>query len=120
MYRSFTDRVLGGVCGGLGASLRLNAWWVRGVFTVLTLVSLGIFAATYALLWWLVPQESFARTPRRFPALLVFGLLLLSVLASVGIFVGWWVTPTGVSLLYPGLLLILSVVFLLRQFARAV
>src|ERR1041384_5468885 len=58
MYRSFTDRVLGGVCGGLAAVFPINAWVFRAAFMVLSIVTSGAFAALYILLWWFVPQES--------------------------------------------------------------
>ena len=71
MYRSFSDRVLGGVCGGLAAALHVNAWLIRLIFVVLTLVSLGAFAALYLLLWWIVPAESPTQRRRGFPTIFV-------------------------------------------------
>lgn len=117
MVRSFTDRVLGGVCGGLGKALRLNSWWVRAVFVVLTVLSVGAFAALYLLLWWTVPQESLAVRRRR------RGLNLLVVFALVALVAAAWYLrdtgslrgPTGIDLFWPGVLLVLSAVFFLRQ-----
>ena len=115
MYRSFSDRVLGGVCGGLGASLHLNGWWVRLIFIVLTLLSLGAFAALYLLLWWIVPQESPMRRRRGMPLILVLLLIALTAAAWAGRDLGRLDTPSGVNLFWPGALLILSAVFFLRQ-----
>jgi phage shock protein C len=117
MYRSFTDRVFGGVCGGLAAALRINAWAVRSVFIVLTLISLGAFAILYLLLWWILPQESLvARRKTRGVGLpMVVVLALLVIAAWIGRELGYLRTPSGVEMFWPGALLLLSVVFFLRQ-----
>jgi phage shock protein PspC (stress-responsive transcriptional regulator) len=45
MYRSFTDRVFGGVCGGLAAILPINAWVFRAAFIVLSIMTVGAVPA---------------------------------------------------------------------------
>ena len=117
MFRSFTDRVLGGVCGGLGKALRLNSWWVRAAFILLSVLSVGAFAVLYLLLWWTVPQESLVVRRRR-RGLNLFVVFLLIAVAVVA----WYLRdtgnlrgPTGVDLFWPGALLVLSAVFFLRQ-----
>jgi len=104
-----------GVCGGLGAALRLDAWIVRGVWAVLTVLSSGLFAVTYATLWWLTPQESLIARRRRFPT--IMALLLIALTAAA-----WWArdngqlqTAAGVDLTLPGVALFLSAIFFLRQ-----
>lgn len=57
MYRSFTDRIFGGVCGGLAAIIPLNVWWFRFAFALLTLITTGAFAALYLLFWSIIPQK---------------------------------------------------------------
>jgi phage shock protein PspC (stress-responsive transcriptional regulator) len=117
MFRSFTDRVFGGVCGGLGAVFPLNAWWFRVLFLVMSIVSMGAFAALYLLLWWIVPQESLAQRRRGSS-----GRLLLAILLTV-LTVGGWVaslngvllSPSGTDLYWPIILMALGVVFFLRQ-----
>ena len=116
MLRSFTDRVLGGVCGGLAAALRVNSWLVRAVVAVLSLASLGAFAVFYLLLWWLVPQESpTARRQRGLALPIVILLALLVIAAWIGRELGYLRSPTGAELFWPLALLILSAVFFLRQ-----
>jgi phage shock protein PspC (stress-responsive transcriptional regulator) len=117
MVRSFSDRVFGGVCGGLAASLRLNAWLVRALFIVLALVSLGAFAVLYLLLWWLVPQESavLRRGRRGVPLPLVLLMIALTLLAWAGRDMGYLRLASGVDMFWPGMLLLLSAVFFLRQ-----
>ena len=115
MYRSFSERVLGGVCGGLAGALHLNAWWVRGIWALLTLLSLGAFAILYLLLWWIVPQESPTQRRRGFPLILVLLLIVLTAAAWAGRDLGQLNTSSGINLFWPGALLLLSVVFFLRQ-----
>lgn len=116
MYRSFTDRVLSGVCGGLGAALRLNPWWLRGLFVLLTVISQGAFAIPYILLWWIVPQESLvARRGRGMAVILVLALLILTAAAWAARDQGLLLSPTGDDLFWTGALLLLSAVFFLRQ-----
>lgn len=113
MVRSFTDRVLGGVCGGLAVDLRLNPWLVRLLFAVLTVVTTGIAALTYVALWWALPQESLL-DERHGNALRLVGIIVI-LLATLGawlaVVLGWLERP----LLLPVLLLVLGVVFFLRQ-----
>ncbi len=120
MLRSFTDRVFAGVCGGLGAALRVNPWVIRVLFALLTLLSLGAFAVVYLLLWWIVPAQSFVERKRGFPT--IFALLLI-IMVSAGYVVVTYnlaslpVTfPAGVSPFWVLAAVVLSGVFFLRQF----
>lgn len=108
MYRSFTDRILGGVCGGLAAALPLNAWLWRLLFVVATPLTVGAAAALYVALWWALPQES-PTSPGQGSLLRFVLVLLLGVLVLGGVFV------LEASLYLPALLLLLALIFLLRQ-----
>lgn len=117
MYRSFTDRVFGGICGGLAATLPINAWFFRAAFIILSVVTLGAFAALYLLLWWLLPQESLVGRKRGGA-----GLFLVVVVITVLTAVGWVLNvtgnlqaPAGGGLFWPGMFLALSLVFFFRQ-----
>jgi phage shock protein PspC (stress-responsive transcriptional regulator) len=63
LSRSLTDRVLGGVCGGLGMAIGVNAWWVRAVFVVLIVFTAGTGALIYLALWFMLPPETLADMP---------------------------------------------------------
>jgi phage shock protein PspC (stress-responsive transcriptional regulator) len=116
MLRSFTDRVLGGVCGGIATALRVNAWIVRAVFIVLAIASVGAFAALYLILWWVMPQESFTSRRRGgLPLILLLVLAALTVALWLGRDAAWLRAPGGESLYLPLLALVLALVFFLRQ-----
>ena len=60
---SSTDRVIGGVCGGLGAHTGLPSWAWRVIFCLGT-IYFGIGLLFYLLLWIFIPTDSSApRTP---------------------------------------------------------
>jgi phage shock protein C len=56
LARSRTDRVIGGVCGGLGDSTDLPSWAWRVIFC-LTLLYFGVGLLIYILLWIFLPEE---------------------------------------------------------------
>ncbi|HHX43540.1 MAG TPA: PspC domain-containing protein [Chloroflexi bacterium] len=56
LYRSETDRVIAGVCGGLGAYLRIDPLILRILFVVLAMVN-GIGLFVYLVLWIVVPSS---------------------------------------------------------------
>lgn len=116
MFRSFTDRLLGGVCGGLAAALRVNVWIIRLLFVILTIASLGVFAVLYVLLWWLVPQESLTVKRRGgFPVIFALLLILLTVGLWAGRDLGWLQAGNGESLYLPIVVGVIGLVFFLRQ-----
>jgi hypothetical protein len=96
--------------------MRLNPWWLRGGFSILTAVSQGAFAIPYLMLWWIVPQESLVvRRGRRVAVIIVIFLLIMTVIAWIIRDQGLLRGPSGEDLFWPGALLLLSVIFLLRQ-----
>ena len=56
LYRSNTDTMLGGVCGGIARYLRLDTTLVR-LFFVLLAVGDGIGVLIYLILWLVMPSE---------------------------------------------------------------
>jgi len=56
LYRSRNDKMLGGVCGGLGDYLGIDPIFVRLFFVFFTLGQ-GFGVLLYVVLWILVPEE---------------------------------------------------------------
>ncbi|MGL4609397.1 MAG: PspC domain-containing protein [Trueperaceae bacterium] len=52
-----SQKVLGGVAGGVAAFVGANPRNVRIVFVVVLLLTSGFFAVPYLLLWWLLPHQ---------------------------------------------------------------
>lgn len=117
MTRSFTDRVLAGICGGIGATLRLNPWLVRLIWVILTAASSGFGILVYLALWWALPQGTIVRPPRGGVLYVLITLVIIGVMSAlwIGCDMIWLQTAAGQSLFFPLVLLMLSVVFLLRQ-----
>jgi phage shock protein PspC (stress-responsive transcriptional regulator) len=120
MYRSFTERVLGGVCGGLAADFRVNPWILRLIFVIFIVASRGVGLTLYLALWWAMPQESLIQSRRgnlgRF--LLILVVVVGIVAAWVGDLNGMFHGSDGQAILWPVVLVILGSVFLLRQVFR--
>ena len=57
LRRSRTDRMLGGVCGGLGAELGVDPLLLRIGLVVATVLGFGLAAVLYLVAWILVPVE---------------------------------------------------------------
>ncbi len=58
LTRNLMDRTFGGVCGGLGAYLGINSWWVRVGFIALTIFTLGTGFLVYIVLWLAIPEQT--------------------------------------------------------------
>ncbi|MBN1877589.1 MAG: PspC domain-containing protein [Anaerolineae bacterium] len=56
-YRSSTDRMIGGVCGGLADYLHIDATFIRLFFILLALGN-GMGVTIYLILWLIMPDES--------------------------------------------------------------
>jgi phage shock protein C len=57
LVRPRKERVLGGVCAGLGRRFGLDPWPARLLFVVLLLVLPGSQLIVYPVLWVLMPSE---------------------------------------------------------------
>ncbi len=132
LRRSLLDRILGGVCGGIGSHLGISGWWVRLAFVALLLTTGSFGLLLYVLLWLIMPAQGLADLP---PLLrpdeagpLIYarpeGMLLLGALVII---VGTTVLAkeTGVlqgiggDLLAPVTLLLIGVVVLFKHLRGA-
>ncbi|GAB3686548.1 PspC domain-containing protein [Angustibacter aerolatus] len=57
LVRPRQDRVLGGVCAGLGRRFGIAPWPARLLFLVVTIVVPGSPVVIYPVLWLLMPSE---------------------------------------------------------------
>ena len=114
MVRSFSNRIFGGVCGGLGNITPINAWIWRIIFILLTVLMPGVGALIYTLLWWVLPLDS---PLHRTDGTTLPGLF--AVLLSLGLIVSWFfrdsLLPAGAY--WPIAILVLALVFFIRQLA---
>lgn len=53
LYRDPMDRIIGGVCSGLGAYFRVDPVWVRILFVIATIS--GVSPLVYLILWIIMP-----------------------------------------------------------------
>lgn len=60
LVRSRSDRMLGGVCGGLGRTLGVDPAVLRIGLVVLTVLGAGAGAIIYLAAWILAPEEDMA------------------------------------------------------------
>ncbi|KKR05695.1 MAG: Phage shock protein C, PspC [candidate division WS6 bacterium GW2011_GWF2_39_15] len=56
LYRSRTDKMIGGVCGGLGEYFNIDSTLIRIIFALL-LVTGGSGFLIYVVLWVVIPEE---------------------------------------------------------------
>ena len=118
MTRLLENRILGGVCSGLGRSTPISAWIWRIIWLLLIPLTGGTAILLYAMWWWVLPEQSFndVEVGRFLPTIAVIALSLI----VIG---GWFVretlvSNTGADLYIPLMLLLTSLVFLSQQFAR--
>ncbi len=57
VYRSRSDKILGGVCGGLADYFNIDSLIVRAVWILLVFMAKGAPLLIYVLAWILVPAE---------------------------------------------------------------
>lgn len=57
LYRSKKDRILGGVCAGLGEHLDVDPTVIRLIWAVVSVLSVGTGVIIYVLAWIIIPEE---------------------------------------------------------------
>ena len=57
LYRSSTDHVFGGVCGGIAEYFHVDPVMIRIAAVFLALISCGAAIVAYLLMWIIVPQR---------------------------------------------------------------
>lgn len=128
LTRSLIDRVFGGVCGGLGAYIGINPWWVRLAFIALTIFTIGTGLLLYLTLWLAVPEQTLGdlqgmsgNTPRRTSPetlVLIGGGIILVGLLVLAFNLGLLSNTNGGALL-PFAIILLGLTLLAQQLRRA-
>lgn len=62
LYRSVTDKMIGGVCGGIAEYFEIDPVLIRLIF-VLAVIFGGSGILAYIILWIIIPQKPFIITP---------------------------------------------------------
>jgi phage shock protein C len=65
LYRSRKEKMLGGVCGGLGEHMDVDPTMIRLVWAVVTVLSVGMGILVYLIAWIIItesPRESTEQT----------------------------------------------------------
>ena len=57
LFRSTTDKMIGGVCGGIAQYLEIDSTIVRIISAVIILFTYGAGLAAYIVAWILVPED---------------------------------------------------------------
>ena len=57
LYRSKKERILGGVCAGLGEHLDVDPTVIRLIWAVVSVLSIGTGIIFYILAWIIIPEE---------------------------------------------------------------
>ncbi len=57
LYRSQTDKMIAGVCGGLAAYFEIDPVVMRLIFVFLLVFGIGPIILAYIILWIVVPKE---------------------------------------------------------------
>ena len=57
LYRSGKDKLVGGVCGGIGEYFKIDPVIVRIVWVILAVASFGTAILVYIILWILIPRD---------------------------------------------------------------
>ena len=57
LYRSRSNRMIAGVCGGIGEYLDIDPTVVRLLWFILSLASMGAGALVYIIAWIIIPEK---------------------------------------------------------------
>jgi phage shock protein C len=125
LYRNQTNKVMAGVCSGLGEYLNMDTTVVRLVWIILTLLG-GAGIIAYVLAWLIIPEkpiESGQPSPQQshdFTAVRIFGFLFVGAGVAILLdnldilsFHRWW--HMSWEFVFPGLLILAGIYFLTKH-----
>ena len=116
LRRSRTDKVMGGVCGGLGHYLRVDPIWLRIGFVALALGG-GSGVLLYIIAWIAIPEETDDQSivpsqvgPNAAGMILGAFLLIVGTLALINHF-----APSFDDLMWPIVLIAVGALMMMRR-----
>ena len=125
LYRSQTNKVIAGVCGGLGEYLNIDITVVRLVWILLTLLG-GSGIIVYILAYFIIPEspleegEFVQQRKSDFTAARIFGILFVAIGAAILLdnldilsFHRWW--NMSWEFVLPGILILAGIYFLTKR-----
>jgi len=57
LYRSRKEKIIGGVCGGLGEFLDVDPTIIRLLWAIITILSIGAGIVAYLVAWIIIPER---------------------------------------------------------------
>ena len=96
LRRSRTNRIIAGVCGGIGKYLDINANVIRLIWVIATVFTVGIGVLAYLFAWLVIPEEESSAAGSAPAATAASGTDTTSG-SSTGPGVGTWTTGTDRS-----------------------
>ena len=128
LYRNQSNKVIAGVCSGLGEYLNMDATVVRLIWILLTLLG-GAGIIAYILAYFIIPikpDKSDQTTPTQihnFTAVRIFGFLFVGAGVAILLdnleilsFYRWW--HMSWEFIFPGLLILSGIYFLTKHDKR--
>jgi phage shock protein C len=125
LYRNQTNKVIGGVCSGIGEYLNVDITVIRLIWILLTLLG-GAGIIAYILAYFIIPakpNESGETTPAQihdFTAVRIFGFLFVGAGVAILLdnldilsFHRWW--HMSLEFVFPGLLILAGIYFLIKH-----
>ena len=117
LYRSKTNSMIGGVCGGLAEYFNIDPTLVR-LISVLLILAQGIGLIAYIIAWIIIPQrkeeevEVEGTVPSQTESRLLPGLILIvvGIIFLLNNFLAWF----SFGMLWPLVLVVLGIYILLK------
>jgi len=57
LYRSRKERIIAGVCGGIGEFFDVDPTIIRLLWAVITILSIGVGIVAYLMAWIIIPEK---------------------------------------------------------------
>lgn len=65
LYRNTKEKMIGGVCAGLGDFLDVDPTIIRLGWAILTILSIGVGLIAYLVAWAIIPEEKSSKSKKK-------------------------------------------------------